>query len=377
MRAARFAIISLAVLLIGAGLGAGGQQPPVPRHEVKQIITYDQFKKIAILMGRQEGSPVESFAIPVYESEQGKLFSLRMVPQKVGRDSLEIAGSGVGDDSRLLALVNTKKVLVFKLAPLPPDGKVSYNELSTPERILEDNRGIERLRATETRVVVQQGQKDIAILDAKTFQEIHRLSLPDLISNLVVDQDRLGVYAAAWLRFFDLQGNSVGQPISVRAALVGAFESGFFVKTDERTLVLFNRNGNRSAEIKTEQPIQAVAATRERISVLSGPQALFFDLQGRRVAAITGGPFDRLAAASKRFFISKGQEIRVLDAQDAKSVQTISLRNRLEHMIGFGARLFIVVREVAETQRLIYALYDENGTRIESGLLPTFEGDRP
>lgn len=202
MRANRFVIISLAVLLISVGLGAGGQQPPVPRHEVKQIIAYDQLNKIAILMGRQEGNQVEFFALPVYESEQGKLFSLRMVPQRIGRDSLEIAGSGRGDDSRLLALVNTKRVVVFKLAPLPTDGKVSYNELSTPERILEDHRGIERLRATETRVVVQQGQRDIAILDAKTFQEIHRLSLPDPISNLAVDQDRLGVYAAPWLRFF-------------------------------------------------------------------------------------------------------------------------------------------------------------------------------
>lgn len=377
MRANRFVIISLAVLLISVGLGAGGQQPPAPRHEVKQIIAYDQMNKIAILMGRQEGNQVEFFALPVYESEQGKLFSLRMVPQRIGRDTLEIAGSGRGDDSRLLALVNTKRVVVFKLAPLPTDGKVSYNELSTPERILEDHRGIERLRATETRVVVQQGQRDIAILDAKTFQEIHRLSLPDPISNLAVDQDRLGVYAAPWLRFFDLQGNPVGRPVSVKLVLLGAWEPGFFAQTDERTLTLWDRNGNRSAEIKTEQPIQAVAVAQERVGVLSGSQALLFDLRGRRVAAIGGGPFERLAAASRRFFLSKGQEIRVVDAQDGKSLQTISLRNRLEQMIGFGGRLFIVVREVAEMQRLIYALYDENGTRIEAGFLPTFEGDRP
>lgn len=177
--------------------------------------------------------------------------------------------------------------------------------------------------------------------------------------------------------FFDLQGNPVGRPVSVKLVLLGAWEPGFFAQTDERTLTLWDRNGNRSAEIKTEQPIQAVAVAQERVGVLSGSQALLFDLRGRRVAAIGGGPFERLAAASRRFFLSKGQEIRVVDAQDGKSLQTISLRNRLEQMIGFGGRLFIVVREVAEMQRLIYALYDENGTRIEAGFLPTFEGDRP
>lgn len=372
----RHRVISVVVCLLAAGGWATGQLPPVAqRHEVKQIISLDQEQKIAFLLGVDQGGRVEFFSVPIYEiSSSGQPYTDRLVRKDQG-EILEIGGTGSGDSTRLVALLNTGKVFVFTVTP-PSKTPTPLEELSKPERILQSTSGFNKIRATPSHLIIQEGARNLVIFDTKEFIERQRTQSVAPIIDFMVEGDRVIVQAQQDIAVLDLQGKTLAQlkrsspPIGI-----GAFESGFFIY-DEKSLLILDRNGARTGEVKVDQPIKAVAAARETVAIISGTQTLLFNRKGERISSIIGGPFERLTSSSNRFFLSKGQEIWILDATTGQRLKVITLRNQLENFVGLRRGLAIVVRQ-RDTNRLIYAVYDEQGDQLSLGFLLEFRGPRP
>lgn len=126
--------------------------------------------------------------------------------------------------------------------------------------------------------------------------------------------------------------------------------------------------------MRVDQPIKAIAAARETVAIISGTQTLLLSLKGGRIASAAAG--EQLTSSASRFFLSKGQEIWILDATNGRQLKTITLRNQLENFTGLRRGLAIVVRQ-RNTNRLIYAVYDEQGDQLSIGFLLEFQGPRP
>jgi len=368
--------VSLVVCLLTVGAWATGQLPPVAqRHEVKQIIALDQEQKIAFLLGVDQGGRVEFFSVPVYEvsGSSGRPYTDRLVRKDQG-EILEIGGTGLGDLTRLIALLDIGKVFVFTVVPLSRQ-PAPLAELSTPERILQSAEGFKKMGTSHSHLVLQQGEKSLVVFDAKEFVERQRMASAVPITDFRVEGDRMVVQAQQDVTILDLQVKVLAQVKRPSPPIgIGAFESGFFIY-DEKTLVILDRNGARTGEVKVDQAIKSVAAARESIAVLSGDRALLFNRKGERLATLTG-PFERLTSSANRFFLAKGQEIWVLDALNGKRLKVITLRNILENFTGLKRGLAIVVRQ-RDTNRLIYAVYDEQGDQLSLGFLLEFRGPRP
>lgn len=370
----RYCIIGLVTCLLATGGWATGQLPPVAqRHEVKQIISLDQEQKIAFLLGVDQGGRVEFFSIPIYEiGSSGQPYTDRLVRKDQG-EILAIGGTGSGDSTRLMALLNTGKVFVFTVTP-PSKTPTPLEELSNPERILQSAEGFKKISTTASYLILQEGVRNLVIFDAKEFAERQRIQSAAPITDFMGEGDRLIVQAQQDITIFDLQGKMLAQvkrhtpPIGV-----GAFESGFFIY-DEKTLTLLDRNGARTGEVKVDQPIRAVAAARETVAIISGTQTLLLSRKGELIASLTAG--ERLTSSAGRFFLSKGQEIWVIDANKGQRLKVITLRNQLENFTGLRRGLAIVVRQ-RDTNRLIYAVYDEQGDQLSAGFLLEFQGPRP
>lgn len=370
----RHRVIGALVCLLAAGGWATGQLPPVAqRHEVKQIISLDQEQKIAFLLGVDQGGRVEFFSVPIYEiGSSGPPYTDRLVRKDQG-EILEIGGTGSGDSTRLIALLNTGKVFVFTVTP-PSKTPTPLKELSEPERVLQSAEGFKKIRAIPSHLIVQQGARSLVVFDAKEFAERQRIQSVALITDFLVEGDRVIVQAHQEITVFDLQGKVLAQlkhpslPIGI-----GAFESGFFIY-DEKTLLLLDRNGVRTGEVRVDQPIKAVVAARETVAIISGTQTLLLTHKGERIASVAAG--ERLTSSANRFFLSQGQEIWVLDATTGKRLKVITLRNQLENFTGLRRGLAIVVRQ-RDTNRLIYAVYDEQGDQLSIGFLLEFQGPRP
>ncbi len=373
----RYCVIGLVVCLLATGGWATGQLPPVAqRHEVKQIISLDQEQKIAFLLGvDQGGGRVEFFSVPVYEIiSSGKPYTDRLVRKDQG-EILEIGGTGSGDSTRLIALLNTGKAFVFTVTP-PSQTPTPLKELSEPERILQSAEGFKKIRATPSHLIVQKGAKDLVIFDANDakFVERQRIQSATPITDFMVESDRVIVQAQQDVTIFDLQGKVLAQVKRPSPPIgIGAFETGLLIY-DEKTLTLLDRNGARTAEVKMDQPIKAVAAARETVAIISGTQTLLLTQKGERIASVAAG--ERLTSSANRFFLSQGQEIWILDATTGKRLKVITLRNQLENFTGLRRGLVIVVRQ-RDTNRLIYAVYDEQGDQLSLGFLLEFQGPRP
>ncbi len=372
----RYLGIGLVVCWLIVGSWAAGQPPAAQRHEVKQIIALDQEQKIAFLLGVDQGGRVEFFSVPVYEvsGSSGRPYTDRLVRKDQG-EILEIGGTGSGDLTRLIALLNIGKVFVFTVVPLSRE-PAPLAELSTPERILQSAEGFKKMGTSHSHLVLQQGEKSLVVFDAKEFIERQRMASAVPITDFRVEGDRMVVQAQQDVTILDLQGKVLAQVKRPSPPIgIGAFESGFFIY-DEKTLVILDRNGARTGEVKVDQAIKSVAAARESIAVLSGDRALLFNRKGERLASVVGGPFERLTSSANRFFLAKGQEIWVLDALNGQRLKVITLRNILENFTGLKRGLAIVVRQ-RDTNRLIYAVYDEQGDQISLGFIMEFQGPRP
>lgn len=362
--------------ILGIGIGGGAQPPSPPYHEVKQIVFIDQEQKFALLMGVEQDKRVEHFLMPVYNTSTGEFFTYRLLRKSQGNVS-DLAGTGFGDTLRLVALLDNKQVFVFKVVPLSTM-PAPLVELSTPERVLQTTLGFERVKAVDTHLLLQQGAQELAILKAQDLKEVKRLSFTDAITDFVVRDNRLLVQNLRKLRIFDLSGAPLKElELPTQALRLGVSELGFLIQQDEKTLLILDRNGSRMADIKAPQPIQALAASKDRVGILSGPQALLFDGQGRQVGVIEGGPFERITASANRFFLHKGQEILTIDAKDGRRIHVRTLQNKLEHLVGFSKGAVAIIREIGGEKRLIYAIYDEDGNRVAIGILLIFEGPRP
>lgn len=370
----RHCVIGLVICLLVVGGWATGQLPPVAqRHEVKQIISLDQEQKIAFLLGVDQGGRIEFFSVPIYEiGSSGPPYTHRLVRKDQG-EILEIASTGLGDSTRLIALLNTGKVFIFTVTP-PSRKPTPLKELSEPERILQSAEGFKKTRAISSHLIVQEGARSLVIFDAKEFVERQRIQSAIPITDFVVEGDRLIIQAQQDITIADLQAKVLAQMKRPSPPLgIGAFESGFFIY-DEKTLTILDRNGVRTGEVKVDQAIKAVAATRETVAIISGTQTLLFNRKGERIASATAG--ERLTASANRFFLSKGQEIWILDATTGQRLKVITLRNQLENFTGLRRGLAIVVRQ-RDTNRLIYAVYDEQGDQLSIGFLLEFQGPRP
>ncbi len=369
-----YRVIGIVVCLLAASEWATGQLPPVAqRHEVKQIISLDQEQKIAFLLGVDQGGRVEFFSVPIYEiGSSGPPYSDRLVRKDQG-EILEIGGTGSGDSTRLIALLNTGKVFVFTVTP-PSKRPTPLKELSEPERILQSADGFKKIRTTLSLLIAQQGARSLVIFDAKEFVERQRIQSATPITDFMAEGDRVIVQAQQDVTILDLQGKVLAQVKRPSPPSgIGAFESGFFIY-DEKTLTLLDRNGARTADVRVDQPIKAIAAARETVAIISGTQTLLLSLKGGRIASAAAG--EQLTSSASRFFLSKGQEIWILDATNGRQLKTITLRNQLENFTGLRRGLAIVVRQ-RDTNRLIYAVYDEQGDQLSIGFLLEFQGPRP
>ncbi len=101
-----FVLLLVFPLLISTAQGQ--LPPPGPRQEIKQLVPFDQGNAIALLAGVDSGTGKPTFFSVYFYNNRGELISIRATAKRDGEIE-EIAITGQAAETRLFALVNTKK----------------------------------------------------------------------------------------------------------------------------------------------------------------------------------------------------------------------------------------------------------------------------
>ena len=374
-----FPVLVGGLLLSSSPVLRAQQDPPSsPPLAVSDIQFFDQAQKAVFVMGQvHETGTLELFLMPVYEVATGDLLTFRLIRREDG-DLQQVVGSGRADRSRLAALLNTGQVFFFDVTP-PSQQPAPLEEVSSPREIYPEM-GIERLAATDDHIALQRDTNELILLRTADLEEVHRETFSHPITALAFSQDRLLVVSPPLAQVLGADGTRLAEwELAATPLAARGDPQGFVLQQDATRVLVYDRGGNLTGEIRTDHPIEALAVTQagETLGVLSGDGLLLLDRKGQKRGEISGGPFEHLGASFRSFFVHRGQEIAVVDVLTGTVVRAITLRNQLENLVGFPQGLSIVVREREGERRLIYAFYDEQGTLYAVGLLLTLEGDRP
>lgn len=363
----------LLVTLLLLGINTQGQLPPPGPwlgQKIKQLVAFDQGNAIALLAGADLGTGKPTFFSVYFFNNKGELISTRFAASQYG-EIQEIAVTGQGTETRLLALMDTKAILIFKVFPFDRNAPPS---VATPERRLAETEGFTRVRATDTRVFAQAGKKRIGIFDV-SGTKLQQLEFPDEVQDFLPNRNRLLAQTSKEIQLFDDQGkllNKQALSAAISPRLI-AFETGFAYQATEQSVQLLDVNGKTQGEVKIGDKISGLRGTPKHVAVQLKDQLQIFNAKGTKVAEFKApGPIERLSSFQEIFCTQGRQELtelRLLGASDGRLIKTHQFNSKVENMEGFGMHLMLIVRD--PEGRLFYGIMDESGNWVRYNLLPT------